>query len=64
MVLANWLVPLLLARALTPHDIVGRWDGAIPLPDGKLPDVPLMGNGNMGVALGTAGTAGTAGWCW
>ena len=54
--MAHYLVPLMVVRALSPHEIVGRWDSAIPLPDSKLPDVPLMGN-NMGVALGTAGAA-------
>eukprot|EP00937_MAST-01D_sp_MAST-1D-sp2_P004162 g4162.t1 len=33
-------------------DIVGRWDGPTPaLPDSKVPQVPMLGNGYMGVLL-------------
>lgn len=35
-----------------PQDLVGRWDGKVSgLPDPKLPDVPLAGNGYFGAAL-------------
>ena len=53
--LASFLVPAV-ARS---DDRVGRWSGPITgLPNGKLASAPLLGNGYVGVVLGSQRGAG------
>ena len=49
-------VPALLSAVLAAPaaDVVGTWPkGPIKLPGAKLPNVPLLGNGFLGVAFGS-----------